>query len=75
MRRAAWIAFLLLGSCVGSPAPLDIAAQRAEQTAITAEWLRYVDADAALTPRQKTLRHDTAAAQDLRIRKAEEASK
>lgn len=77
MPRTGWklpiLAVALLGSCAGSPLPLDLTAQRAEQTAITVEWLRYIDADAVLTAAQKASRHDTAAAQDLRIRKAEEA--
>lgn len=64
-----------LGACTASPvAELDLRAQRAEQKAITAEWLVYVDADPNLSTAQKTSRHDTAEAQDLRIRKAETAA-
>lgn len=75
IRRLALAAVLTLCSCIGNPQPLDVMAQRAEQTAITVDWLRYVDADPALTQAQKDSRHDTAAAQDLRIRKLEEATK
>ena len=68
-------AVVALGACTTSPvAELDLRAQRAEQKAITAEWLVYVDADPSLSTAQKTSRHDTAEAQDLRIRKAEESA-
>lgn len=65
----------LLASCGSAPVErLDLIAQRAEQRAITAEWLVYVEADPALTTEQKAARRSTAAAQDLRIRQAEEAA-
>lgn len=64
----------LLASCV-APEPLNVAAQRAEYQAITVDWLRYVEADATLTADQKAARAEAAAAQDLRIRKLEEAGK
>lgn len=69
------VALALLASCGSAPVErLDLIAQRAEQRAITAEWLVYVEADPALTLEQKAARRSTAAAQDLRIRKAEEAA-
>ena len=63
----------LLG-CV-APEPLNVVAQRKEYQAITVDWLRYVEADATLTADQKAARAEAAAAQDLRIRKLEEAGK
>ncbi len=69
------VALALLASCGSAPVErLDLIAQRAEQRAITQEWLAYVEADLALSPEQKAARRATAAAQDLRIRKAEEAA-
>lgn len=66
---------LLSSACTGAPtAQLDLVAQRAEQEAITVPWLTYVEADHALSETQKQSRRDTAATQDLRIRKAEAAS-
>lgn len=71
---AALLLALISASCVGSATPqLDVTAQRAEHAVITVDWVRYVDADAQLTPEQKARRHNTAAAQDLRIRRLEEA--
>lgn len=69
------VVLALLCSCGSAPVErLDLAAQRAEQKAITAEWLAYVEADPALAAEQKAARRSTAAAQDLRIKKAEEAA-
>lgn len=69
------VVLALLCSCGSAPVErLDLIAQRAEQRAITAEWLAYVEADPELAPEQKAARRTTAAAQDLRIRKAEEAA-
>lgn len=53
---------------------LDLAAQRAEYQAITVDWLRYVAADPALSEEMRALKRASAAAQDLRLRKAEEAA-
>ena len=66
---------VVLGGCGSSPvAVADLAAQRAEQAAITAEWLEYVVRDPALTAEQKQSRQDTARAQELRISAAEKAA-
>lgn len=77
MRRLLPLAagFLLIASCTATPVEkLDLAAQRAEYEAITVDWLRYVEADPALVEEQKAIRRASAAAQDLRIRKAEQAA-
>lgn len=67
---------VVLGGCHGgSPVTvLDLAAQRAEQAAITQEWLVYVQADPALTVEQREDRRATAAAQERRISAAEKAA-
>lgn len=73
---AVLVAALSITACVGGAVQqLDVAAQRAEQAAITVDWLRYVDADPQLGAEQRARRHRTAAAQDLRIRKLEEAQR
>lgn len=65
----------LLGGCVAGPVEkLDLAAQRAEYQAITVDYLRYVAADQRLSEDERLLKQATAAAQDLRLRKAEEAA-
>lgn len=58
-----------------TPEVVDVQAQRAEYTAITIDWLRYVDTDPALTVEQRQNRRLTAEVQDLRIRKLEEGVK
>lgn len=63
----------LLASCGSAPQILDVAADRATYDAVAPDFLRYVDADAALTAEQKQLRHDTVATWDLRLRKREAA--
>jgi len=62
---------VVLGGCQGgSPVTvLDLAAQRAEQAAITQEWLYP-----ALTVEQREDRRATAAAQERRISAAEKAA-
>lgn len=72
---AAVLVVVLAGCQGGSPvAVLDLAAQRAEQAAITAEWLGYVAADPALTVEQREDRRLTAEKQERRIAAAERAA-
>jgi hypothetical protein len=77
MRRILAIVATLaaLGACTATPVErLDLTAQRAEYENITLPWLRYVEADPALVEEQKAIRRASAAAQDLRIRKAEQSA-
>lgn len=62
----------MLHACVGSALPVDLAAQKLEYKEITLDWLRYVRADPTLDAKQIARRERTAAAQELRIRKAGE---
>ena len=50
---------LIFGACQGGPDPVFTTASRDAYTAITPEYLHYVDADPALTAEQKTRRHAT----------------
>lgn len=51
------ICLLLLPSCTAGPDPTFVAASRATHDAVAPEYLRYVDADPALSPEQRTRRH------------------
>lgn len=57
--RRSLVLLLTLGACVGGPDPLFVSASREAYTAVTPEYLHYVDADPALTTEQKTRRHAT----------------
>lgn len=52
-----FVCLLILPSCAGGPDPTFVAAARANHDAVAPEYLRYVDADPALTPEQRTRRH------------------
>ena len=52
-------ALLFLPSCAAGPDPTLTAAARASHDAICPEYLRYVDADPALTQEQRDRRHLT----------------
>lgn len=62
-------------SCTTHVTPVDVQAQRAEHIAITQDWLRYVEADAALSAADRDDRRLLAATQDMRIRALEELLK
>lgn len=53
------LCLLLLPSCAAGPDPTFVAASRATHDAVAPEYLRYVDADPALTTEQRTRRHAT----------------
>lgn len=48
-------------ACAGAPDPLFVGASRAAHDAIAPEYLRYVDADPALTQEQRDRRRATVA--------------
>jgi hypothetical protein len=73
MARFLIVLCALLASCGSTPQTLDVIADRATYDAVAPGWLRYVDADPALTEEQKQTRRDTVATWDLRIRKREAA--
>jgi len=49
----------LLPGCNAGPDPIFVGASREAYSAITPEYLHYVDADAALNAEQKARRHAT----------------
>lgn len=51
------LCLLLLPSCKAGPDPTFVEASRATHDAVAPEYRRYVDADQALTPEQRTRRH------------------
>lgn len=51
------LCLLLLPSCMAGPDPTFVAASRATHDAVAPEYLRYVDADQALTTEQRNRRH------------------
>lgn len=51
----------ILSSCQAGPDPTFVAASRATHDAVAPEYLRYVDADQALTKEQRDRRHATVA--------------
>lgn len=52
-----FIFLMLTPSCAAGPDPTFVAASRATHDAVAPEYLRYVDADPALTTEQRNRRH------------------
>lgn len=69
-RLATIASFLFLCSCIG-PTPIDLEADRAFFTAVSAEYVRYVQADPTLDAQQKALRLRTIEVQGLLLDKRE----
>ena len=67
---AACVAFLALPACVG-PDPLTVKADRDLYKAIAPHHRKYVEADAALTPAEKTTRLRTLETWRIRIESQE----
>lgn len=58
LRLAALASLFALCSCQGL-STVDVVADRAFLDAVSPEYLAYVDADPALLPEQKRIRHNT----------------
>ena len=53
------VILLALASCQGGPDPVFVSASRETYSAITPEYLNYVDHDNVMTAEQKARRHAT----------------